>query len=129
MEDTRQAKTILAASLMSSMTVGMGCFGRLEALSMSLSAVAMVSLLLGGLLLEKSIVNAFKGTLTRGEAGLTGVLFGLPLSFFFFQHEVALSAGDLAKAQGSEKVVGTVGFIILFASLANAWRRRKSQRT
>lgn len=96
-------------------------------MNLGLSGFAALALLAGGLVLERSLVAACRGSLVRSDAALAGVLFGLPLSFFFLQNRVAEAAGNVAVAQGATRVVGFVGVVLVVVAGVGAWRRRSTQ--
>jgi hypothetical protein len=128
MNTTHGARLVLGTSFVVSMLVAMSCMERFQAMQPDVTAFAMLGLLAGGALLERAIRSAWEGLLSRADAAMAGVMFGLPLGFFFLQNKTATEAGDAAMAQGSVRVVGAVGTVLIVMSAVGAWRRRR-QRT
>lgn len=128
MDPTLRTRAVLAASFMSSLMFGLTIMERGAIMDLGVSGFAAIALLAGGLFLERALAAEWRKTLTRSDAALAGVLIGLPLSFFMLQHKVALESGNLSVTQGSERVVGTVGLILIVSAVYGAWRRRRDQR-
>lgn len=128
MDPTLRAKPVLLASFMSALMFGMTSIEKGATMDLGISGLAAIALLAGGLFLERALVSAVRGTLSRVDALLAGALFGFPLSFFMAQNHVAEVSGNTSMADGSVRVVGTVGVILVVSAAVGAWRRRSSQR-
>jgi hypothetical protein len=128
MDPTLRARTVLFASAMTALMFGLTVIEKGATVDLGTSGFAALALLAGGLFLERVAVSAYRGTLVRGDAAIAGVLFGLPLSFFMVQTRAAMASGNAPLATGAERVVGTVGVVLVVAAAIGAWRRRKAQR-
>ena len=128
MDPTLRARTVLFASTMTALMFGLTVIERGSTMDLGVSGFAALALLGGGLVLERAVVAAYRHTLVRSDALMAGMLFGFPLSFFMVQSKVALASGNASVAVGSERVVGTVGIILIAVAAAGAWRRRRNQR-
>lgn len=128
MDPTLRARTVLFASMATSVMFGMTAIERGATVDLGTSGFAALALLAGGLFLERVVACALRGRLVRTDAAMAGVLFGLPLSFFMVQTRAALASGNAALAAGAERVVGTVGLVLVLVAAVGAWRRRRDQR-
>ena len=96
---------------------------------MDVTGFAAMALLAGAFLFERSVVAAWRKDLSSAEAAMSGVLLGLPLSFFLLQHRIAVDAGTTDIAEGSDRVVATVGVVVIASVLIRAVRHVARQRT
>jgi len=128
MDPTLRARTVLFASTTSALMLGLTVIERGATVDRGVSGFAAMALMAGGLFLERALVAAYRRTLVRADAALAGLLFGFPLSFFMVQTRAAVASGNAPLAVGAERVVGTVGVVMVIVAVVGAWRRRKAQR-
>jgi len=128
MDPTLRARTVLFASTTSALMFGLTVIEKGSTVDPAVSGIAALALLAGGLFLERAAVAAYRGTLLRSDAAMAGFLFGFPLSFFMVQSRAAIASGNASLATGAERVVGTIGVVLVLVAAVGAWRRRKAQR-
>lgn len=128
MDPTLRARTVLFASTTSALMFGLTVIERGATVDRGVSGFAAMALMAGGLFLERALVAAYRRTLVRADAALAGLLFGFPLSFFMVQTRAAVASGNAPLAVGAERVVGTVGVVMVIVAVVGAWRRQKAQR-
>ncbi len=127
MTDGRPTRLILAGSLLTALMIGQSCMSRTD--RMDVTGFAAMALLAGALVFERSVVAAWRRDLSPAEAALSGLLLGMPLSFFILQHRIAVDSGASAVARGSERVVSTIGALVVTMIVVRAWRHVRNQRT